>query len=210
MRGVFITLEGVEGAGKTTQAQLLKARLDGLGYPVVVTREPGGARIAEAIRALLLDSNNTDISPMTELLLYEAARAQHVDEVIRPALESGAVVISDRFADSTTAYQGAGRAIPSDVVHRLHRIATRGVWPDLTILLDVPIAEGLARAGRSGLRDRMEREPDVFHERVRQEFLRLAAEEPERVKVVDGSRAPDVVSEDVFRRVEPVLPACRS
>jgi len=138
MKGAFITLEGVEGCGKTTQMTLLRDRLETEGRRVLLTREPGGTPIAEAIRDILLDPANTALSPVAELLLYEAARAQHVAERIRPALDEGAIVICDRFADSTTAYQGAGRVLPGDAVRNLHRLATGAVWPDLTIVLDLP------------------------------------------------------------------------
>lgn len=205
MKGVFITLEGIEGSGKTTQVQFLKSRLENLKYRVLATREPGGSRIAEIIRGILLDNNNREISPMTELLLYEAARAQHVDEVIRPALESGAVVISDRFVDSTTAYQGAGRSIDIETVQVLHRIATRDVWPDMTIVLDVPVKEGLGRIGKCGKPDRIEQEPESFHAKVRESFLELSQKEPNRVKIVDGCRSPLVIAEDIFDLIKPLL-----
>lgn len=198
MKGVFITLEGIEGSGKTTQVELLKRRLETLNYKVLATREPGGSRIAEIIRGILLDNNNREISPMTELLLYEAARAQHVDEVIRPALESGMIVISDRFVDSTTAYQGAGRSIDTETVHVLHRIATRDVWPDITIVLDVPVNEGLTRIGKCGKPDRIEQEPEAFHEKVRKSFIELSQKEPNRVKIIDGCRPPSVIAEEIF------------
>lgn len=206
-KGVFITLEGVEGCGKTTQINRLVEFLRGRACDVVCTREPGGTPIAEKIRALLLDPDHGSMSPTAELLLYEAARAQHVDELIRPALEAGKVVVSDRFADSTTAYQGAGRRLAPEDVMPLHATATRGVWPDLTIVLDVPAEEGLRRAGNARAADRLEREPLDFHRRVRDEFLRIAQREPERVKVVDGTRAPDAVAEDIRRLAEQVLQA---
>jgi len=207
MTGAFITIEGVEGCGKTTQVARLKDRLESLGHAVVVTREPGGTPIAEAIRGLLLDPANAAMSPTAELLLYEAARAQHVDERIRPALKSGCVVVCDRFADSTTAYQGAGRALPTETVRALHEIATRGTWPDMTIVIDVPVEEGLSRAARSNPKDRMEREPVAFHEQVRAGFLRLAEQEPERVMVVDGLQSVDAVSEEINALVDAMLSA---
>jgi dTMP kinase len=194
MSGLFITFEGVEGSGKSTQLVRQAGRLRGLGYQVVATREPGGTPVSEAVRALLLDPENSDLSPMAELLLYEAARAQHVDERIRPALEAGAIVLSDRFADSTTAYQGAGRAIDPEHVARLHAMATRGVWPDLTLLFDLPVTEGLRRAGHTGKPDRIEREPVAFHERVRAGFLALARFEPDRIQIVDAAPPPDAVA----------------
>lgn len=207
MSGALITIEGIEGCGKTTQIVRLKKHLEARGYRVDVTREPGGAPIAEAIRAILLDPANVALSPTTELLLYEAARAQHVDERIAPALAAGKVVLCDRYADSTTAYQGAARGLPSETVQTLHAIATRGVWPLLTIVIDVPVATGLHRAGRRSASDRIEQEPVEFHERVRTEFLRLAEREPGRVKVVDGALPEVVVAEAIASLVDAVLEA---
>lgn len=205
MNGVFITLEGVEGCGKTTQMTLLGQRLEAEGRRVLRTREPGGTPIAETIRGILLDPANTALCPVAELLLYEAARAQHVAERIQPALEAGTIVLCDRFADSTTAYQGAGRVLPRDTVLNLHRVATGGVWPDLTIVFDVPVAMGLERAAAVGHRDRIECEPLEFHERVRAEFLRIAEAEPERVKVVDAAQPPEAVAEVVYELVRAIV-----
>ena len=205
MKGAFITLEGVEGCGKTTQMSLLRDRLEEAGRHVVLTREPGGTPVAEAIRAILLDPANTALSPVAELLLYEAARAQHVAERIKPALEEGAIVVCDRFADSTTAYQGAGRVLPLETVLHLHRVATGTVWPDLTIVLDIPAEAGLERAAAARSRDRIELEPLEFHQRVRAEFLRIAEAEPERVKVVDASQPPEAVAEAIYGFVRQVL-----
>lgn len=205
MKGVFITLEGVEGCGKTTQIEQLRNHLASKGYEVLVTREPGGTPVADAIRELLLDPANGAMSPSTELLLYAAARAQHVDERIRPALEADKVVLCDRFADSTTAYQGAGRGLPTDLIGQLHQFATRGVWPALTIVIDLPVDEGLKRAGLDGTYDRIEKETLAFHERVRAAFLRLAEEQPDRVRVVDGARSVEAVAAEVHALVDAVL-----
>ena len=205
MKGAFITLEGVEGCGKTTQMSLLRDRLEEAGRHVVLTREPGGTPVAEAIRAILLDPANTALSPVAELLLYEAARAQHVAERIKPALDEGAIVVCDRFADSTTAYQGAGRVLPLETVLHLHRVATGTVWPDLTIVLDLPAETGLERAAAARSRDRIELEPLEFHQRVRAEFLRIAEAEPERIKVVDASQPPEAVAEAIYGFVRQVL-----
>jgi len=207
MSGALITIEGIEGCGKTTQLGRLKTHLEVRGYEVLVTREPGGTPIAEAIRGIVLDPANTALSPTTELLLYAAARAQHVDERIRPAIDAGKIVLSDRYADSTTAYQGAARGLPGDTVQALHAIATRGIWPKLTIVIDVPVETGLKRAGRRGASDRIEREPAEFHERVRAEFLRIAEREPGRVKVVDGAGAEEAVAIAVARLVDAALEA---
>jgi len=189
-KGLFITFEGGEGCGKSTQLKILEAHLEAKGYEVVTTREPGGTPAAEAIREFLLDPANDTLSPVAELLLYEAARAQHVSERILPALDAGKIVLSDRFYDSTTAYQGAGRGLGLEDVVRLHAVATGGLTPDLTILIDVPAALGLSRATQGGS-DRIERETMDFHERVRAEFLRLAEAEPERIRVVDGAKSID-------------------
>lgn len=206
MKGLFITFEGIEGCGKSTQVSRLKARLEAEGRKVVVTREPGGTANGEQIRAILLDTAHTAISPITELLLYAAARAQHVDECIRPMLDAGAIVICDRFADSTTAYQGAGRAIERGIIKEVHDIATRGTWPDLTILLDLPAELGLERARAAREADRIEGEPIAFHRAVRNEFLRIAEHDPLRVRRVDATQSADAVAEAVWNIVGPHLP----
>jgi dTMP kinase len=205
MRGYFITFEGVEGCGKTTQIQRLHSYLVARGHAVTITREPGGVPIAEAIRAVLLDPATTTMGPVTELLLYEAARAQHVHELILPALQSGKIVLCDRFADSTTAYQGAGRSLPMIDVLRLHRIATQEIWPHLTLLIDLPVEMGMDRVRLRGLCDRIEQESLAFHDRVRQGFLRLAQEEPERIKIVDGTLSVDDVFAAVRKHVDALL-----
>ena len=203
-RGLFITFEGGEGCGKSTQLSLLQDYLESKGYEVLATREPGGTPLAEAIRALLLDPANEALSPVAELLLYEAARAQHAAERIVPALEAGKIVLSDRFYDSTTAYQGTGRGLPRDDLVRLHAIATKGLQPDLTIVIDVPADLGLARATQDGP-DRIEREMIDFHERVRAGFIRIAQEEPERVKLVDGTNSVGEVAAAIRGNVDALL-----
>ncbi len=204
-RGLFITFEGVEGCGKSTQITLLHQYLESLRYDVEETREPGGTPIAEAIRDVLLSPDNASMSPVTELLLYEAARAQHVAERIRPALAAGRIVLCDRFSDSTTAYQGAGRGLSGEALRVLHAIATGDVCPDLTLVLDVPAQVGLARATRGGAPDRIEQESLAFHERVRAGYLRLAEAEPGRIKVVDGTRPVGEVSSAIRRLVDALL-----
>ncbi len=205
MRGLFITFEGVEGCGKTTQIQLLAEHLRALGRSVVLTREPGGTPAAERVRGLLLDPEMRGMAPMTELLLYAAARAQHVAEVISPALAAGAVVLCDRYADSTTAYQGGGRALPMDDIRTLHRLATGGVWPDCTLLLDLSAGEGLARTRGRGAPDRIEGEPLEFHHRVRRAFLRIAEEEPQRITIINAAGTVETVAEAVRARVDRLL-----
>ena len=191
--GFFITFEGVEGCGKTTQLRLLKERLESAGAKVTATREPGGCPIADQMRAILLDANNSAITPLAELLLYAAARAQHVREVIVPALERGEMVLCDRFTDATVAYQGHGRGLDLAVIEQLNGLATGSLQPALTVLIDCPVEVGIARAmarieSTSGAREeRFELESLRFHERVRQGYLALAAAFPERFVVVDGS-----------------------
>ncbi len=207
MMGLFITFEGVEGSGKTTQMQLLRQHLEARGCTVVLTREPGGTPIAETIRDVLLDPAHGAMAPAAELLLYEAARAQHVAELIRPALEQGKIVLCDRFADSTTAYQGTARGLDYEALDRLHRIATNGVWPHLTFVLDMAPEEGLDRARERGRFDRMEQESLEFHERVRQGFLRIAKMEPDRVTIVNAARSIEDVARHIQLRLDEYLQA---
>ncbi|WP_109207696.1 dTMP kinase [Moorella sp. Hama-1] len=190
-KGLFITLEGPDGAGKTTQMDNLAAYLGRRGLAVERTREPGGTRLAEAIRRLLLEPDYGPVDPRAEILLYAAARAQHVAERIRPALAAGKIVLCDRFADSTLAYQGYGRRLGADLVEQINNLATADLKPDLTLLLDVPVEIGLGR--RPGGADRMEQENLEFHRRVRQGYLDLARREPGRVRLIDGTRSPEVV-----------------
>ena len=201
MSGAFITFEGVEGSGKSTQIQLLATFLRGLGREVVLTREPGGTPLAERIRDILMDKADETMSPLTELLLYEASRAQHVKALILPALERGAFVLCDRFADSTTAYQGAGRRLDPAVVDRLNRLAAGAAWPVQTYLLDLPAAEGLHRARERGSEDRMMQESLDFHERIREQFLRLAREEQDRITIIDAARPVDIIQDELRRHL---------
>ncbi|PPK92943.1 dTMP kinase [Kineococcus xinjiangensis] len=206
--GTFVALEGGDGAGKSTQARLLQAWVhEELGREVVLSREPGGTVTGVALREVLLLTKQP-LDPRAEALLFAADRAQHVAEVLRPALERGAVVVSDRYVDSSLAYQGAGRALEQADVERLSRWATQGLLPDLTVVLDVDPATARARrggdAGRGG-DDRMEAESVAFHERVRRQFLDLAAREPERYLVVDASGAPEDVAARIRQRLEPLL-----
>jgi dTMP kinase len=191
MRGLFVTFEGGEGSGKTTQLGLLAVRLRAAGERVVETRDPGGTAIGKEIRAILLSRESGPISAATELFLYEASRAQLVRDVIAPALERGTIVLCDRFTDSTLAYQGFGRGLDVEVIRRMDRLATGGLGPDLTMLLDLEPAMGLARCRRDAAsdvapRDRIEAEPLDFHRRVREGYRRLAREEPDRFRVMDA------------------------
>ena len=193
MRGIFITLEGADGCGKTTQAELLAGALVAAGCELVRLREPGGTPISEKIRALLLDPANAEMVPECELLLYEASRAQLTREVIEPALARGAVVLCDRYYDSTYAYQAGGRELDDALVRRANLLGSCGVVPDRTLVLDLEPSVGYARATAGGA-DRMEAEGLAFQERVRDAYLRLAAEEPERVRVIDASGEKDEVA----------------
>jgi dTMP kinase len=193
---VFITFEGGEGSGKSTQIRRLADRLRAGGAAVTCVREPGGTVIGDRVRDLLLDPAHSGLDARAELLLYEASRAQLVAEVIEPRLEAGDVVLCDRFYDSTTAYQGYARALDLERVGALNEWATGGLAPDVTVLLDVDPVLGLQRATGEGA-DRLESEAQAFHERVREGFLALAAAEPERFVVIDGAAAPDDVAEAV-------------
>ncbi len=201
-RGLFVSFEGIDGSGKSTQARLLADRLRGAGREVVLTREPGGSPGAEEIRKLLLTGDGDRWSPETELLLFTAARRDHLERVIAPAIERGAVVISDRFADSTRVYQGVGRADLRPVVDELHALMIARE-PDLTLLIDIGPREGLARAAeRGGGEARFEDFGEGLQNRLRAGFLALAEEFPDRVAVIDGARPPEAVAADVARAVE--------
>lgn len=201
MRGVFITLEGADGCGKTTQATLVAAALEARGREVVRLREPGGTPISEKVRALLLDPANAEMVPECELLLYEASRAQLVRQVIEPALERGACVLCDRYYDSTFAYQAGGRGLDETLVRQSNVLGSCGRVPDRTLVLDLDPALGFARATAGGV-DRMEAEGLAFQERVRNAYLRLASEEPSRVRLVDASGKKDEVTARVLAALD--------
>jgi len=205
-QGFFVAFEGGEGAGKSTQVRLLAEALGAQGLDVVTTREPGGTPSGAAIRAIVLDPATGQLTPRAEALLYAADRAHHVATVIRPALARGAVVISDRYVDSSLAYQGAGRTLDQAEVAQLSVWATEGLVPDFTVLLDLDPEVGLARAGDP---DRLEAEPVDFHRRVRAGFLNLARAEPRRYVVIDAGRAADVVFDDVRTAVDAAVSASR-
>ena len=204
MRGVLITFEGVEGSGKSTQAERLAGRLGALDVPCLVSREPGGTEIGEGVRSILLDPKHHEMHGLTELFLYLASRNQHVREKILPALAAGKVVILDRFADSSAAYQGAGRELGQKLVARLNKLATAALKPHLTVLVDVPVRVGQGRKVSDNL-DRLERERVEFHERVRDGYLQVARRAPGRFKVVNGMLPADELEGLVFGYVEELL-----
>ena len=198
---LFITFEGVEGCGKSTQARLLYRRLQKLNVPVVLIHEPGVTALGERITRLLKWSKDMEISPLAELLLFNASRAQLVKEIINPALSEGKVVLCDRFADSTTAYQGYGRGIDLNTVEAVNRTGTYGLTPDLTILLDMPVEKGLARKKDQNA-DRFHAETAGFHRRVREGYLTLAAESPERWVVIDATAGKEAIAKIIWEKVE--------
>ena len=209
-RGLFLTFEGPEGSGKSTQLRLLGKRLRGANRQVLETAEPGGTPIGMQIRRVLLDAQNQELCPTAELLLMFAARAQNVDQVILPALSQGSVVLCDRFTDSTLVYQGVARGLGAEVVYDVDRIACRGLVPNLTLIVDIDIEAGLARAHRRNERTqdvetRLDEQSLDFHHKVRAAYHHLAEEEPKRVKLVDGSRSEAEVAADVWAIVEPIL-----
>ncbi len=208
---LFITFEGVEGSGKTTQIRRLKRYLVRKGFACKVTREPGGPPISEKIRKILLDPQNRKLTPLSEFLLYEASRAQHVEEVIKPLLKKGTIVLCDRFNDATLAYQGYGRKIDLHLIRTLNRLASQGIKPDLTFLLDCPSDLGLKRAlqrnrmSKNEREGRFEKEKIPFHHRVRKGYLEIAKKEPHRVKVIDTRAGEEKVFEKIREVVDKVL-----
>ncbi len=198
----FITFEGGEGCGKSVQTRALYNRLSKLAIPVVLTHEPGGTPLSKKLRGWLKRADDISISPLTELLLFNASRTQLIDEVIRPELEKGRVVICDRYADSTIAYQSYGRGLDLAMVKAVNDIAAQGLKPDLTVLLDISAEEGLARKKR---RDRFEQEDIAFHHRVREGYLKLAKEEPQRWLTIDAAQSKDKIAEVIWQRVSQLL-----
>jgi len=209
----FITFEGIEGCGKTTQIGLLARNLTARGHRVTVTREPGGCPIADQVRGILLNANNSAMAPLTELFLYAAARAQHVAEVVLPALQRGEVVLCDRFTDATVAYQGYGRGLDRTIIDELNRLAAGSTRPDLTLLVDCPVETGLGRAmarinNSTGAREeRFELESLQFHRKVRDGYLKLAEHEPQRFAIIDGAgsigETEAIVASVVHARLDP-------
>ncbi len=203
--GKFITLEGGEGAGKTSQLQTICRFLEQRGVDVITTREPGGTEIAEKIRNLLLDKEHTALTPDTELLLVFAARAQHLQELILPTLEKGVWVVSDRFTDASFAYQGYGRGLEITRIQQLQQWLQGGFEPDLTLLFDLPVETGMRRARKRGAMDRFEVEQIAFFERIRKGYLQLAQQHSQRIKIIDASLPLDQVSENVCRQLQDIL-----
>jgi dTMP kinase len=201
MRGKFITIEGGEGAGKSTMMSRVADWLESRGLRVIRTREPGGTGLAEKLRDILLDRNNISISSRAELLLMFAARAQHLDELILPALARGDWVLCDRFTDASWAYQGGGRGLPRDEIETLETLVHGDLQPDLTLLLDLPVEQGLRRVAERGQADRFEQESRLFFEQVRNAYLERAAAAPDRFAVIDASRN----MEEVWSQIDPVL-----
>ena len=209
---MFVTLEGIEGSGKSTLVERLGARLTARAIPVVLTFEPGATRVGAAIRRVLLDARNENLVPLAELFLYGADRAQHVERIIRPALEKGNWVLCDRYFDATTVYQGHGRGLDSHLVGLVNDRACAGVRPDVTFLLDCPVDVGLSRARTRNARsaepgqDRFERERRAFHQSIRDGYLKLAQDEPERFRVVDATLTEDRLEQAVFDQLVAMQP----
>jgi len=201
-RGLFLTVEGVEGAGKTTCLASVRALLESRGERVVMTREPGGTALGEAIRGLLLGHDYAGMSTEAETLLVFAARAEHLAKVVRPALEQGSVVVCDRFTDATYAYQGGGRGLADSRIAQLEDWVQQGLQPDLTLLLDLPVDQGLARAGQRSAPDRFESEQSAFFERARACYRERAARYPERIRVIDASVSVDEVRAQILAVLE--------
>jgi dTMP kinase len=207
--GTFITFEGIDGSGKSTQLLLLSNFLHSRGCNLLVTREPGGTPVGLKLRGALLDAQE-EVDPLTELLVFAADRAQHVRRVLRPALAAGRVVISDRYADATVAYQGTGRGFPSELISQIVQLATEGLTPDLTLLFDLSVKESRSRttrrlSGKIDKRDRLDIEHSDFHSRVRKAYLRIAANEPQRVRVLDSSGSVGDTHEQVKSIILPFL-----
>lgn len=208
MPGTFITFEGIDGSGKSTQLRLLANYLQQAGCGVLLTREPGGTPVGNRLRAALLDAHE-EVDPLTELLVFAADRAQHVRRVLRPALEKGRIVFSDRYADATAAYQGAGRGFSPELISEIIQLATEGLKPDLTVLFDLPVDDSTTRTRRrtNGTQpgDRLDSENAEFHNRVREAYLRLAQAEPERIKVVQTNQPLELTQRQVRQIVIPFL-----
>lgn len=205
MKGIFISFEGIEGTGKTIQSKLLYEYLAKKGYEVTLTGEPGGTRIGLKIRDLLLSIENKGMTPLAELLLYNASRAQHIQEVILPVMNKGAIVITDRFTDSTVAYQGYGRGIDLSIINSIKRMIAADLQPDITVLLDLDVEVGLRRNRGINKMDRLELEDVEFHKRVRNGYLEIATKEPERIKLIDASEGIEQVHNRIIKIITDFL-----
>lgn len=207
--GLFISFEGIDGSGKTLQAETLIKKLRDIGYLVTLVRDPGGTSVSEQIREILLDRNHYTMTPVTELLLYEAARSQLVAEIILPTLEKGQIVLSDRFTDSTVAYQGYGRSLSLSLVEDANRWACRETFPHRTYILDIPWEESLRRRSTFfGKADRMENEQTAFYKRVREGYQKIAKEEPNRVRILDGTKTVKFLEQEIFQDVLSMIDRC--
>ena len=211
-RGIFITIEGIEGCGKSTQAKMLRRYLGKKGFDVILTREPGGTEIGNQIRSILLDRKNKKIVPVAELLLYAASRAQHVNEVIFPGISGGKIVVCDRFSDATTAYQGYGRGLDRKTIFLLDKISTARLVPDLTIVLDLPEEIGLERAkkrnremGISGGEGRIEEEGLTFHRKIRKGYLKIASNNQKRVKVINALNGINQINAEICKEADKLI-----
>ncbi len=205
MKGIFISMEGPDGSGKSTQIELLKNYLEDKGYEIVITREPGGTVISEDIRRIILNKEYKEMGYMTEALLYASARAQLVSEVIKPALEEGKAVISDRFVDSSAVYQGMARGLGVDTTYKVNEYAIQGIMPQLTIHLDLPAKVGISRKKEQAELDRMELEAMDFHERVAQGYRKLAELAPKRIRTIDATMSIEDIHSQVVAYVEQII-----
>lgn len=205
MKGLFITMEGPDGSGKTTQIKMLKGKLEEEGYEVVVTREPGGTKISEKIRQIILDKANIEMDNVAEALLYASSRAQHVAEIIKPAIEKGGIVISDRFVDSSVVYQGIGRGLGIELVEQINKPAIRGFMPDITFLFKLSPDIGINRKVNQGDKDRLEREDLDFHKRVYEGYLKLEKLYPSRIKGIDANQSVEEIHHEIVRSVNNLI-----
>ncbi|MBQ7707649.1 MAG: dTMP kinase [Lachnospiraceae bacterium] len=205
MRGIFISMEGPDGSGKSTQLELIKKYLEEKGYEIIITREPGGTKISEAVREIILNKDYTEMGYMTEALLYASARAQLVTEVIKPAIESGKAVISDRFVDSSAVYQGMARGLGVENVYKINEFAIQGMMPDLTIHLDLPAKVGISRKKDQKELDRMEMETLDFHEKVAEGYRKLASLAPDRIFTIDATQDIDTIHKQIVEKIESLL-----
>ena len=205
MSGLFITMEGCEGAGKSLQCRKLERHLKESGYKTLLTREPGGAEISEQIRKIILNPGNASLSPAAEALLYSAARAQHVAEVIGPALKNNCIVICDRFTDSSVAYQGYARGLGPDVIDGINAFASGGITPDITFFIDLNPGESFSRKRKNAALDRIELEDAEFHYRVYEGYKQIAQKNPQRVAVINGRRGPQEIHAEIIEKIRPLL-----